>query len=415
MADPSAIVSSINTYRPALQQALGADADAFFAAVEKLYGAMLAADATQDTQDQTGAALLHLVDQYPAAGQLLRRVDPATFAEGAPVSPAAAGDAAPAGPAGPGGAPLGVSASGPGPDAAPAVLGSAAPGPVTTFIPPGAGPSAAPPDQGAPPDDVPGPVGPGATVPPGPPTQGNAAPGPVPTMPMGPAPAILGTFASGGDAASPPPGPPVLRMSGPGPILSVPTAPDDVTPPPAVPAVPPLPVAPPVPAPVVGGGPGPGTPGDLAMEQRTQWLKEQVAAGLGILLVAGTVLIAFITILFRNASDIQGAKDILLLLSSLSGVVLGYYFGRIPSDARAAQAQQTASQAQQDAAAARGQTAAIGDQADQIAQQMGQMATQVLQGASAATRGLAPSVDDQVRQLQELQQALHNLARQTRG
>lgn len=39
------------------------------------------------------------------------------------------------------------------------------------------------------------------------------------------------------------------------------------------------------------------------------------------------------------------AKDLLTFLSSFAGVVVGYYFGRVPADARTAQAQQQIGQA----------------------------------------------------------------------
>ena len=35
----------------------------------------------------------------------------------------------------------------------------------------------------------------------------------------------------------------------------------------------------------------------------------------------------------------EDAKDILLLLIGLAGVVIDYYFGRVPADARTTQAQ----------------------------------------------------------------------------
>lgn len=103
-----------------------------------------------------------------------------------------------------------------------------------------------------------------------------------------------------------------------------------------------------------------------AFEQRVAWLKESVAAGLGILLVGGTVIMGAIT-MFRSAADFDHAKDVLLLLSSLSGVVLGYYFGRIPSDARAAQAQHTADAALSETAAAKVEAREIAAEATEIA------------------------------------------------
>ena len=52
--------------------------------------------------------------------------------------------------------------------------------------------------------------------------------------------------------------------------------------------------------------------------------------------------------IFALAGDpakMSSAKDLLLLVLGLTGVVIGYYFGRVPADARAAQAQQQANTA----------------------------------------------------------------------
>ena len=40
-----------------------------------------------------------------------------------------------------------------------------------------------------------------------------------------------------------------------------------------------------------------------------------------------------------DATRMGDAKDLLTFLSGFAGVVVGYYFGRVPADARTAQAQ----------------------------------------------------------------------------
>src|SRR3954447_25962331 len=79
MADPAAIVSTLKTYEPDLRQALGDQAGPFFEQVKQLFGQAISNDADLDAQDRAGDALLALVGQYPAAANLMRRVDPATF------------------------------------------------------------------------------------------------------------------------------------------------------------------------------------------------------------------------------------------------------------------------------------------------------------------------------------------------
>lgn len=78
-------------------------------------------------------------------------------------------------------------------------------------------------------------------------------------------------------------------------------------------------------------------------EQFMQLLKEVVSAALGIFLVVYTVLMANDAFgMVGDTTRLSNAKDLLLLLISLTGVVLGYYFGRVPADARATQAMKQA-------------------------------------------------------------------------
>lgn len=62
-----------------------------------------------------------------------------------------------------------------------------------------------------------------------------------------------------------------------------------------------------------------------------QWFKEIVTAGLGIALVA-IVLFFMYPSLTNSPPDIVNAKEIYVFLGGPVGVVLGYYFGRIPSE-----------------------------------------------------------------------------------
>ena len=78
----------------------------------------------------------------------------------------------------------------------------------------------------------------------------------------------------------------------------------------------------------------------LTPEQDLQRFKEWTTAFLGILIIGFTLVLASATFLFVNdANAISNAKDVLQILIGISGVVIGYYFGRLPADARAAQAQ----------------------------------------------------------------------------
>lgn len=71
--------------------------------------------------------------------------------------------------------------------------------------------------------------------------------------------------------------------------------------------------------------------------------KEAVAGCLGITIVLATLIAATVALLavftVGNEKVWAAAKDILVLLIGLVGVVLGYYFGRVPGEARADKAE----------------------------------------------------------------------------
>jgi hypothetical protein len=258
------------------------------------------------------------------------------------------------------------------------------------------------------------------------PASGPPAPIPAPTeappeapIVISPAPMVTASLAPAPPLENhPPDGPPAAPL----PVL--PPSPPVVAAPPdgngaapvAAPATfPPAPVAPALSATAPTDARPLTTPG-LSVDDRLRTFKEQVSAVLGVLLVLGTVALAFVTA-FRSTADYQQAKDVLLVLSGLAGVVLGYYFGRIPSDARADQAQRTAADAQQVAAAAQSDSRSLATQADHLADQVGAMVTRaVAQTGVAGSRGLGgPAADDSVAQLQALQAALRDLARRGRA
>ena len=84
-------------------------------------------------------------------------------------------------------------------------------------------------------------------------------------------------------------------------------------------------------------------PSQWSPELIIQLIKEFVCASLGTFLIVFTVLMANNTFgMVGDPTKLSNAKDLLLLLISLSSVILGYYFGRTPADARASQAMKQA-------------------------------------------------------------------------
>lgn len=75
------------------------------------------------------------------------------------------------------------------------------------------------------------------------------------------------------------------------------------------------------------------TPGKIV-----QLIKEVVTAILGFLVMGYTFYFAYKTFAYVGQPQINDAKDILLLMLGMAGIVIGYYFGRVPADARTTQA-----------------------------------------------------------------------------
>lgn len=92
-----------------------------------------------------------------------------------------------------------------------------------------------------------------------------------------------------------------------------------------------------------------------------------MTALVGLAVVLYTLYIAGQTFVFvGDEKKIADAKDVLLLLLGLTGVVVGYYFGRVPADARTTLAQQQADDANARVEKVSAQAEAAADQVDAI-------------------------------------------------
>jgi hypothetical protein len=141
-------------------------------------------------------------------------------------------------------------------------------------------------------------------------------------------------------------------------------------------------------------------------ELKIQFFKEIVTALMGLALIAYTLyMLNSVLGLVGDASKLPGAKDLLLLLLSLTGVVIGYYFGRVPADARAAQAQQQATHAAS-------KTAQIGTQADQLNQKLDNLDKALTKGKDSVTRSGASAAGQDLTTAQEEVQRLREGLRQ---
>jgi hypothetical protein len=140
-------------------------------------------------------------------------------------------------------------------------------------------------------------------------------------------------------------------------------------------------------------------------EQLIQVFKELVTAVLGIFVVLYTLSLAWNTFEFAGQTDkMTDAKDVLLLMLGLAGVVVGYYFGRVPADASAAKAQDQAN-------AATAQTEQVTAQAQVMADEVEQVMDKI-SPTGVASRGISAQPLDPViaAELQKIRDELRSMA-----
>ncbi|SRR6266566_656014 len=137
-----------------------------------------------------------------------------------------------------------------------------------------------------------------------------------------------------------------------------------------------------------------------------QLVKEFVCAALGIFLIVYTVIMANNAFgMVGDTARLSNAKDLLLLLISLTGVVLGYYFGRAPADARAAQAMKQAT-------VATAQTYEIGNTVEGVGTDLNKMmldmkSTKIMQNGQDVT-------EKTIEEMQKLSDECRNLSDKAR-
>jgi hypothetical protein len=76
-------------------------------------------------------------------------------------------------------------------------------------------------------------------------------------------------------------------------------------------------------------------------------LKEGIAATLGLIIVLGTLILLWPS-LTASPVDIDSAQGIFSILGGWGGVVIGYYFGRLPAEKAATKAEEVADAARKE-------------------------------------------------------------------
>jgi nitrate reductase gamma subunit len=124
-----------------------------------------------------------------------------------------------------------------------------------------------------------------------------------------------------------------------------------------------------------------------------QLIKEVVAALLGLAIVIYTLILAYNTVILAGDPKMTDAKDILMLMLGLAGVVVGYYFGRVPADARATQAQEQANAATAQAEQVTAQAHAVAEQIDHVLEKAAPVAAEARgSGASRDSASITPDL-----------------------
>ena len=147
-----------------------------------------------------------------------------------------------------------------------------------------------------------------------------------------------------------------------------------------------------------------------SLEQKVMVYKEVVTSLLGLAIVGFALYMAIVTLGYVGDARISDSKDILQLILGLAGVVLGYYFGRVPADARAAQ-----SQKQADTANAHAQDVAA--EAEEVSAKSEEVARSIAARGSGQGGQRGPGAGDTTQleaQLRELSESAQRLAKRAR-
>lgn len=127
------------------------------------------------------------------------------------------------------------------------------------------------------------------------------------------------------------------------------------------------------------------TPGDATPEPLMGRFRERVAAAIALLvIVAGLGMMLWSFRYLDDKEKFGRAKDLLLIINPVLGLVIGYYFNKVSTEARAENAEKTARTATADARQAsesRDKAQDLADAARAGAQEMGTHLEEVSQAA----------------------------------
>jgi hypothetical protein len=141
---------------------------------------------------------------------------------------------------------------------------------------------------------------------------------------------------------------------------------------------------------------GPGWSPDFGLTA----FKELVTAIIGLAIIGFTLYMTVLAAGATNTGQMTHLRDLLTLLLGLSGVVLGYYFGRVPGEARAASAEQRASVAEV-------RSRDVSENAERLAESLDDRVSTMTRGGSGD--------EDTLDQLRQIRGELYRMSRAARG
>jgi len=87
-------------------------------------------------------------------------------------------------------------------------------------------------------------------------------------------------------------------------------------------------------------------PIEVAADPGLRRFREYVAAAIAVIVILGTIVMMIVALFYINSTDqFSRVKDLLLIVNPLLGVVIGYYFNKVSTEARAESAETTAQSA----------------------------------------------------------------------
>lgn len=145
------------------------------------------------------------------------------------------------------------------------------------------------------------------------------------------------------------------------------------------------------------------------------YIKEGVTAGLGVIIIIATIILMWPSLSSGDTTKLPMAQGIFAILGGWGGVVLGYYFGRIPAEKASDTANQAADKARDDTKQANaGKTMTIIEASKQLDQTNSGLSRlqELIPGGRAKTpelQSIYDEIEDQKNKIKQAQEKINAL------